>query len=465
MEKSIFSRLDPQQERALTLMKEGKNVFLTGRAGCGKSFVIDEFQKQCTKNIACLAPTGMAALNINGSTIHSFLGLPIGVITPETQINIDTERILMLKNIEVIIIDEVSMVRSDVFCAIDRVLREANQTNVPFAGKQLIIVGDFCQLSPVVTDWKIREYLNEVFGGVFAFTTDSWKSGMFVCVFLEHAHRQNDKNFLKIAEAIRTGNTIYYWDEVVPAKEYLEIEHSDSYISVLNRLSIHNKQHKLGESVNLCCTRYDAEQINLEAYKQLPGQETVTHAMVAGYFPMDAFPTNPTLRLKVGEKVMLLSNHRRNPAFCNGLTGTVLACSSGPHPQAIIVSSSGQMIPVDPVTWSHYKYELETDIYGKKHLIQKVTGQFTQLPLIPAYAVTIHKIQGQTLNAVHLIRGKNGFFCAGQLYTALTRARGLGGITLEQPLEKSDCICDPQVLDFYRRIEPHHYYNEDGIWI
>ena len=429
---SVQIEFSSEQEYALATMLSGKNVFLSGKAGSGKSSVIMEFQKNCKRQLVCLAPTGMAAMNIGGETIHRFFNLPIAVFNPNNiYFNISAKQAEILQSVEVILIDEVSMLRSDVFMMMDSILRLTNNCDSPFGGKQLIVVGDFCQLPPVVTDWKIKEFLDIAFGGIYAFNCLGWEWAQFESIFLNTVYRQSDPVYLNIVNAVRSGK-----------------KSDEDYLSILNKICL--RPNRNPHAINLCCTRKSAAMINEIALNKLPDIGIICHAICIGDFPEESRPVSTTLIIKRNAKVMLLAN--KDGDYVNGDTGTVIDYTDGENPQVNVRLTNGKSVTISRSVWKNYEYVLEIDCNGKKQIVQKETGTYIQLPLASGYGITIHKSQGKTLEAAHIVLGTHGCFVPGQLYTALSRCRNLNELTIDRPVSEADIIVDEQVQDFYSKI-------------
>lgn len=448
-------QLNNEQQKALDAMMSGRNVFLTGEAGTGKSTVLREFLERCDRPCAVLAPTGVAAINIGGTTIHSFLMLKPGLMTEDSIEEIGSgKKRAAIRAAKTLVIDEISMVRSDVFAAIDirlRSLARGGNREKPFGGKQMIFVGDFFQLPPVVKTETESDYLSSNLGGEYAFQTDIWDDAAPKCIFLRTIHRQkNDSRFLSVLNCIRNGEL-----------EAKSIEDEDgemlSAIEMLNR-------HCLGRTdmacppVCLCTTNREANVINSVARAKLAGEGTKFNAVVTGKFPESDYPTEAQLELMPGARVMLLCNKRLPDGefeFVNGDMGVVTAVSSLNEiaPWIRIKLDRGSVSTVTCYEWKNYGYELEEDqIGGKMVLRQKEIGKFVQLPVRLAYAITIHKSQGLTFDAVDLKLG-SGCFTHGQLYTALSRCRSIAGLRLDRTIMKEDLILDKCVVSFYKGLD------------
>ena len=447
-------KLDPEQKKALDLIISGKNVFLTGKAGTGKSTAVDEFRKVYKPGCVFLAPTGIAAININGSTIHSFFQLKPGLLTPDSIEPIGSQkRIDMIRSVRTIVIDEISMVRSDLFVAMDMRLQEITGCNKPFGGKQIILVGDFLQLPPVVKEKTEAEYLDRELGGHYAFQTALWQQADLQCVCLQTVHRQgNDALFMKILNHLRYGELEIRDIQLEGLKKALNV------IEALTRLCF--VATPLEQTpVYLCTTNRTADSLNQLHLSKLKGEVHVFRAVVRGKFPEGDYPTLETLALKVGARVMTLTNKRTPDGeieYVNGEIGVVEDMDDGENAVVHVRLDRGPTVSVQRTKWSKYEYEPEYDANtGKPIVRQKEVGTFVQIPLKLAYASTIHKSQGLTLDSVEVKLG-NGCFASGQLYTALSRCRCIKNLRIDRPICPADAIFDQAVIDFYREIESGH---------
>ena len=443
--------LTSEQEQALAMMLSGKNVFLTGKAGTGKSTILRRFQEVCPHECVFLAPTGIAAINIGGSTLHSFFQLKPGLLTPDSMEELGSrKRIALIRSVETIVIDEVSMMRSDLFVAIDMRLREVMPSRLPFGGKQIILVGDYFQLPPVVKTTTEEDYLLHELGGHYAFQTKLWHQADFHCMCLQTIHRQqNDVLFLSVLDHLRYGEL---------EKRDLRLDGQDepvNAIEALTRLCV-NAPSLEQTPVYLCTRNADADAFNQHCLGKLKSEAHVFHAEVVGKFQKSNYPTPETLSLKIGARVMTLTN-KRNPdgeiEFVNGEIGVVEDMEDGDDAVVRVRLDRGATVSVQRAEWSQYEYFLEYDAnVGKPVPRQKEIGAYVQMPLKLAYATTIHKAQGLSLDFVAVKLG-NGCFAPGQLYTALSRCRSIKNLRLDRPVLPDDAIIDQAVIDFYRAIE------------
>lgn len=418
--------LNEEQLNALELMKSGQNVFLRGDAGTGKTVVINHFIDSDPDRIVSLAPTGLAASNLKygGMTIHRVLGAlsQDWLQTPEKV----REYLLSLRSL---IIEEISMVRSDLFSRLDHDLRVYTGLNQPFGGVPLVVVGDFYQLPPVVKSKPEKEFLERNMSGIFAFNAPAWKSAEFRNAELKTPHRQTDQEFLRLLRTVRSGDN--------------ELE------DLLRQLDSRVRREPPPLSRSLCCYRKQADRINYLYVERLltPGDHYT--GKCSGCYPESEWPAPVHLNVKSGMLALLTANDPEGK-YANGDIGEVLACWKD---SIWIRLLRGPEIAVYRHTWFNYDYRIVVQPDGSLKLDSHLIGYFTQFPVLPAYAMTIHKAQGQTLNQVHLELGGRPCFASGQLYTALSRVRNLEDLTMNRPLQVADVLVDEQVQRFYERLE------------
>ena len=448
-------KLAEEQQKALNEMLLGHNIFLTGEAGTGKSTIVQEFKRLTSKNCVFLAPTGIAAVNIGGSTIHSFLRLTPGLLSENSIEPIASKKQReLIRSVDVVVIDEISMVRADLFWAIDfrlrQVMRGADRRR-PFGGKQVILVGDFYQLPPVVKSEEEERTIVETLGGIYAFQTQNWAKADFRCFCLKTVHRQgNDNLFLSILNHIRHGD--------ISQRDFQDPESGE----MLNVKEILNRHTDISiplsvSPICLCTTNREANILNALANEKSSEPSQTFTAVIKGKYSESDYPTSVKLELKRGARVMTLIN-RRKPSgeleFVNGDVGEVVKFHNMAGNSFIEIKlDNGNIVKINPNEWKNYEYILTTDPKTKKAKVeQKEIGSFIQYPLRLAYAMTIHKSQGMSVDSV-LIKLGNGCFAHGQLYTALSRCRSLKNMRIDRPIYNEDIILNQAVIDFYRKIE------------
>ena len=443
-----MSILTTEQQFALEAMLSGQNVFLTGGAGTGKSTIINEYKKT-NSNAVYLAPTGCAASIVGGATIHSFFQLPIGAITPTNIGQLSDQKKRLIENVDTIIIDEISMVRSDVFWAITHRLNSlanSHSQHLPFGGKQLIVVGDFYQLPPVVATVVEDDYLTYNLGGIYAFSTPSWNNADFLKINLRQVHRQGSDNvFTSILNSIRVGDIcskLIKVNDVSPTADSL---------TAINHLTSNPFNPPEG-SIAICATNLQVDEINYKHHRNIAGQSFYFNSIVQGTYPETDYPTSSSLELKVGSKVVLLNNLRKSAfeyCYTNGTFATVVGIDIIKSSVTVALPNGSNAV-INTHSWDKLDYTIEIDQLTQELTIeQEIVGKFTQLPIKLAYAMTIHKAQGMSLNNVHVCLG--GRLQLGQLYTALSRCSSLNKLTLDREINFNDVMVSPEVMNFYNQ--------------
>ncbi len=415
-------QLTPEFERAMDHVKrERGSIFVTGRAGTGKSTLLKALRETVNLKTAVAAPTGLAAVQVGGQTIHSLFSFPPRLITPDM---IRPGRNAgVLRRLELLIIDEVSMVRADLMDAIDKSLRITRKApDVAFGGVQLAMFGDPHQLPPIVQRGEMQHYFAETFGGPFFFNAPGLSEAEIPRLELTEVFRQRDEDFIDILNHVREG-------EADPAV----LEPLNSRTCALNELNDPSRY------VVLTPTNQAAHNINMTFLERLPGTAVEFEAMVSGEFAQGAYPTDETLALKEGAAVILLRNDPRG-RWVNGTLATI--SEIGEH--TVSIDIDGETHELEPEVWEnvHYAYDR-----GKDKIVETVAGKFRQLPLRLAWALTIHKSQGMTLERVYIDFGR-GTFSHGQAYVALSRCRSLAGLALARPLRPRDILFDPQATGY-----------------
>ncbi|MFA6321389.1 MAG: AAA family ATPase [Candidatus Omnitrophota bacterium] len=398
-------------------------LFITGKAGTGKSTLLKYFKAHTGKKIVVLAPTGVAAINIGGQTIHSFFRLPPRIIQKDTIKHLKDQS--LIKNLDMVIIDEVSMVRSDLMDGIDYALR-LNRGNMktPFGGVQMVFFGDLFQLSPVVEN-EARKLLAQRYSSPYFFSAKVFNDCHVRSIELSTIYRQKDDSFMELLNRIRNK------------------EHTEDDLDMLNqRVQKDVVPSRKDTTVMLTTTNSLANTINQERLSKLPGREITYEAVATGKFEESAYPTDAALKLKKGAQVILLKN---DPAkqWVNGTLAKVVALSD----ESIIVDIDGRICEVPIVKWQkiEYSYNEEED-----EIEDEVVGDFAQYPIKLAWAITIHKSQGQTFDKVIIDLG-HGAFTHGQLYVALSRCTSLDGIKLKRPVNHDDVIFDRRIYEIKER--------------
>ncbi len=407
--------------------KERKNLFITGRAGTGKSTLLQLFRSSTRKKTVVLAPTGIAALNVGGQTIHSFFGFPPKYIH-RSEINKRRDR-RIYNNLDILIIDEISMVRADMLDNIDYFLRLNRENPAPFGGVQVVFFGDLFQLPPIVnSNSPEMQLFQSHYQSPYFFASHVMKDFEMDMMELQKVYRQENRHFLKLLEGVRLNRIEL--DELMELNVRYEKDFipQDFYITLTSR----NDR---------------ANAINQQELDRIPLPAQSYYAIVTGDFNPQLFPTEQALRLKLSAQVMFIKNDPKRQ-FVNGTIGKVVKLENDAI--TVLIEENDQMryVEVEPLDWEILRYEASatdpTDIQSR------VVGTFRQFPLKLAWAVTIHKAQGKTFDKVIIDLG-SGAFEHGQTYVALSRCRTLEGIVLKQPIRPKDIRTDERIVEFYER--------------
>ena len=424
------SGVTPTEEfiAAARFLREGKgHLFVTGRAGTGKSTLLKGLREMLTGEMVVVAPTGLAAVNVGGQTIHSFFGFPPRLIRPDDIRRSRNGR--LMRRLEFLVIDEVSMVRSDLMWAIDQALRvNRGRPREPFGGVRLALFGDLHQLPPVINDAEVAEHLDSSYGGPFFFSIPALREGAGTSLIeLSQVFRQRDEALLGVLNKIREG-----------AADVEDLVLLNTRVHPIRTLSD-------GEPyVILTPTNAAAGRINVAYLNALPGQPRPYKAATTGEYNQSAQPTDEVLMLKPGAKVMLLRNDP-DRRWVNGTIARVSRLDEG----RVWVEVGGDEHEVEQASWESRRYAYDKDA---EKIVETVAGTFTQFPLRLAWALTIHKSQGLSLDKVYIDLGR-GTFAHGQAYVALSRCRTLEGLALARQLRPSDILFDRTALDYRRTFD------------
>lgn len=407
------------------------NIFLTGKAGTGKTTFLHDLKKASPKRMIVTAPTGVAAINAGGVTLHSFFQLPFGPFVPggdaqrqAEEHRLSKEKLNIIGSLDLLVIDEISMVRCDLLDAIDFVLRRHRRADLPFGGVQLLMIGDLHQLSPVVTpeDWSI---LKDFYDSGYFFSSRALRGTEVTPIELKHIYRQSEASFIELLNRVRDNRLDSAMLEQLNSRYLPDFEpkESDNYIT----LTTHNRS---------------ADRINETRLRGLYSKPFSFQARVEGDYPAHTYPTAEKLILKKGAQVMFVRNDGSvDKRYFNGRIGTLVRVG----PERVVVSCPGDAatINVEPVTWENIKYSIDQET---KAISEEVIGKFIQYPLRLAWAITIHKSQGLTFERA--IIDANAAFSHGQVYVALSRCKTFEGMVLSSPISRRVVKTDAAVSHF-----------------
>ncbi len=422
-------QITPEIREILDLVESshGRVIFVTGAAGTGKSTLIDILRSKTRKKLVVVAPTGVAAINSGGQTIHSFFQLAPGPQPKPKEIR--GMNGLVVKKMEVLIIDEVSMVRADLMDSIAKSLRlNTNNRQTPFAGKTVVLIGDLHQLPPIVATAKEKRLFEERYDTPYFFSAESLRTVEPVTKVLTRSFRQKDQDFVDLLNKIRIGEDL------------------DSAIATLNRHR-YKPADNADSALTLTTINAKADSINQSKLEEIEGPPRTYEAKLEGKWGErdNQLPAPRTLDLKVGAQVMFLKNHA---GWVNGTVGKILELG---QQSARVQIESGPFkgdVHVQRETWERVKYKWDEK---QQRIVTTTVGSYTQLPFRLAWAVTIHKAQGLTLDSATIDLDR-GTFERGQAYVALSRCRTMDGITLARPLRADDIKLDENILEFYKQV-------------
>lgn len=424
-------KLNPDFQTIFDLLENSdQNLFITGQAGTGKSTLLKHFRDNSTKKIVILAPTGVAALNVSGQTIHSFFLFPPGITPSGVKYEKKSRKLSkILKKLDLIIIDEISMVRADLLDCIDESLRYYKLNNKPFGGIRMVFFGDLYQLPPVVVGAEEQNLFKTEYQSPYFFSARVMERVKLKTIELTEIFRQNDPKFIDLLNKIRNSSLAHNDLDYLNSRCQMEyFAPDDMYIT-------------------LTTTNIAADDINKYKLSQIESKSILLSGQVNGNFNRQSFPTAIDLEIKIGSQIMLLNNDPSD-RWVNGSMGRindVVNSQFDQQPILIVRLDNGEIVEVSPFTWRNNQYFFNQET---KTMDMETIGSFTQYPIRLAWAVTIHKSQGKTFQHVVVDLG-NGAFTYGQTYVAISRCTSFEGLLLRRPVKMRDILIDPRINEYF----------------